>query len=112
MWQLAVAFLIFVVLLTVLVRIGAAWIGRAAGRATRRRFEQAEHIIETGRPPEAWLGAAAKLGDHRRRADLLRRLDGLLEFFRTSPVVADEPTRELLLNRLRAMREQWEQATP
>ena len=67
MWQLAVAFLIFVVLLTVLVRIGAAWIGRAAGRATRRRFEQAEHIIETGRPPEAWLGAAAKLGDHRRR---------------------------------------------
>jgi hypothetical protein len=109
MWQLAVAFLIFVVLLTVLVRAGAVWTGRTAGRSTRRRFEEAEHIVQTGRPPESWLAATAKLDGPRRRRELLRRLEKLVEFFRTSPVVADEATRELLLARLSDARKPWDE---
>lgn len=100
-------FVVFVMVLTVLVRIGAVRMGRAAGRSTRKRFEEAEHIVETGQAPQTWLDETATLGGEAKRRKLIRRLDRLIEFFRTARVVADEATRELLLDRLRAAREQW-----
>lgn len=113
MAAIVAVFLALVLVLTVLVRAGAVWMGRLAGRGTRRRFEEAEHILETRRPPGSWLVAAGELAGRRRRTDLLRRLDSLVEFFRTSPVVADEPTRVLLLKRLSDVRSRWrDDATP
>jgi len=109
MVELLVAFLVLVVALTVLARLGVVWMGRKAGRDTRQRFEDAEHIIDTHLPPDAWLAELADLPPESRHTKLLAKLDALVEFFRTSPVVADRPTRELLLDKLAAIRKQWQE---
>ena len=112
MIQVVVLFLLFVAALTVLARAGVVWMGRKAGSITRQRFDEARCIIDTARAPEAWLAQTAGLADHARDAGLLKRLDRVIEFFRTSPVVADRATRELLLDRLRDIRRQWLQTPP
>lgn len=108
MAEIVAIFLVLVLVLTVLVRAGAVWMGRLAGRVARRRFEETEYILQTGRPPGPWLVRSRKLTGRHGRADLVRRLDSLVEFFKTSPVVADEPTREILLKKLCDVRGQWQ----
>ena len=112
MVELVVALLVLVVVLTILTRLGALWMGRKAGQRTRQRFEEAEHIIDTGQPPESWLAGTAKLPPEARRAKLMTRLEGLTVFFRESPVVADRATRELLLEKLAAIGKQWQDGVP
>ena len=101
-------FLACIVAITVMTRWGAKRMGRAAGRQARKRFEDAEHIVNTGQPPPSWLAAASRLPAPRRKRKLLRRLDDLTSFFLSAPVVADEATRELLLSKLSEARGQWQ----
>ena len=82
--------------------------GRKAGRTTRRCFEEAQYVIETARAPAAWLDQTVGLAERPRLAELLDRLDRVIEFFRTAPVVADRATRELLLDKLRGIRSRWQ----
>ncbi len=112
MIELAAMFLLFVVVLTVLARAGAVCMGRKAGRTTRRRFEEAQYLIETARAPANWLDRTAGLAEGPRLAELLDRLDRLIEFFRTAPVVADRATRQLLLDKLRGIRGRWQRGGP
>ena len=92
-------FLAFVVALTFLIRAGIQAMGRRAGRQVAEKHKDAESIIDTGSPPEHWPASD----------DRLARLDELIGYFRTSPMVADEPTREYLLNELRRVRREWEE---
>lgn len=96
--MILLGFLAFVAVLTLSVKAGVFLMGRRAGAQIARRHREAEHIIESGEPPDTWPGS------HNR----IPRLDGLIAYFRQSPLVADEPTREFLLNELRAVRQTWE----
>ena len=90
-------FMVFVVALTLLVRAGIRIMGRRAGRHIAERHRDAECIIDTGNPPERWPASENRLA----------RIDELIGYLRTSPVVADEPIREFLLNELNRVRQEW-----
>ena len=91
-------FLAFVVALTFLVRAGIQAMGRRGGRQVTEKHKDAEYIIDTGEPPEHWSVSY----------DRLVRLDELIAYFQTSPMVADEPAREFLLSELGRVRREWE----
>lgn len=95
--MILVWFIAFVVALTLLVRAGIRIMGRRAGRHIAERHRDAEYIIDTGNPPERWPASENRLA----------RIDELIGYFRTSPVVADEPIREFLLNELNRVRQEW-----
>lgn len=109
-----VIFLAFVILLTLLVKGFAMLMGRLAGAGVRQIHESAEYIIATGEIPRDWLqGEARRVGWLRqmRRADprqqIAGRMDRLITHFERSPLVEDEPTRQLLLSQLRAAHQRW-----
>ena len=109
-----VIFLAFVILLTLLVKGFAMLMGRFAGSGVRQIHESAEYIIATGEIPRDWLhGEARGVRWLRRmrqadpRQQITGRMDRLITHFESSPLVADEPTRELLLSQLRAAHDRW-----
>lgn len=91
-------FFLFIILFTLLIKGGSILMGRIAGRHLATRHQEAESIIETGRIPDHWPDADG----------VLSRLDDLIDYFRTSAMVADEPTREMILNELDRVRRQWD----
>jgi hypothetical protein len=95
--MLLVYFLLFVILFTLLIKGGSVLMGHLAGRHIATRHQEAEQIIETGRKPDHWPDID----------EAFIRLDELISYFRTSALVADEPTREMILNELNRVRKQW-----
>jgi hypothetical protein len=91
-------FLAFVAVLTLSVKAGVYLMGRRAGAQIALRHREAEHIMESREPPDTWSDSH----------DRVNRLDGLIAYFRQSQLVADEPTREFLLNELQDVRQRWE----
>ena len=122
--------------LTLLVSMGAlaaivvvaVW---GANRATElmmgNKHRQLEEITSTGDVPEMWRrgferrlrrldrrkgrGEEVRRVQEQAKATYLRRLGKLVEYASVSTLVADEKTRELLLDRLGAARTLWE-STP
>jgi len=104
------------ILLTVIV--GAAVLGgllalchrvmlHATARAIEVRHRMIEWITETRQAPEAWTRRARRPRSAKRRC--LRRLADLIAYARTSPVIADDSTRETLVHALEAVRDEWEE---
>ena len=110
----------------------ALWLtNRSAGAAFTDRFQAAEFIIAHHQAPPAWLKHkggfvwlmqdAAKLtrrnpasftaghaeGFPAEKVRLLKRLDGLIEFFETCPFFEDEETRAMVLAQLNQARTTW-----
>ena len=109
-WLTFLLFAVLVVLLTLLLRFGILWMGRAVGRQTRTRFEEAESILNENTIPAAWLDEVRDLHPEEGRKRLLKRLSTLTEFFQNAPVVADETSRQVLLDGLAVKRNEWSQA--
>lgn len=93
---------------------GMTWyLERITFNAITRHFRAAEYILAHHKAPPDWrksspifwigLGAPAR----RRKERLIARLDALISYFETSPLVKDEETRSVLLERLRDERIQW-----
>ena len=95
--MMILGFLVFVVVLTLLVKAGSHIMGKRASHVIEERHREAEFIVETGRPPPTWA-----------TDDKLTNLNHLMAYFQTSRLVDNEPTRELLLNSLRQVRDTWE----
>ena len=111
MQALAIAgiFLGFVALLTLSIRAFATIMGRVAGRGVRYCHEKAEQIIATGEVPADWR-ASGRWGDG---TNIDERMNRLIMHFEGSSLVADEPTRQLLIAELRAVQRRWnESGTP
>ncbi len=92
-------FLAFVAALTLCIKGFALVMGRLAGAQVRGRHELAEYILCTGEVPEQWLTDPEENIDE--------QMDQLISHFERSPMVADEPTRELLVRELRDTRQRW-----
>ena len=110
-------FLLFIVLFTLAIRTGLAFMGRLAGRHVRRQHEAAEYIINTGKVPDEWFGKMGTGGGWQRagttaatHARVLQRLAKLILYFERSSLVDGEPARQLLLDELQRVRRFWQES--
>jgi hypothetical protein len=83
-----------------------------------RKHHLLESIVQTGDVPAAWQApfarglaspdaAAQAATQARARASYLARLDALIRYAETSPLVENEEAREVLLDRLDEIRAAW-----
>jgi hypothetical protein len=105
-----IAFLVFVAVFTLLFRATTRTIGQRVGEWVDRRHRAAEQILETGRPPQAWLEGLPPSSPERARRRLLRELRRLQKYFERSPLVDTEETRHVLVGQLKEVGDKWKAA--
>jgi hypothetical protein len=105
------------------------WMGRVSHVAITSQFQAAEFILEHHTAPLAWsrpkgpftwlLQGSRSINwrnqlersDARTRMRILEQLDELIAFFEICPFFQDEESREVLLGKLTAERDSWQQKT-
>jgi len=127
MWAAIIIFLVFVAVSTLLFRYTTILAGRMVGKKIEKTHRAAEHIISTKMPPEDWLekwkkkiesvkkksNDADKINELKLKArdDSLKKLSSLVKYFENSDLVADEETRNIILEELaeadRLWKENW-----
>jgi len=81
----------------------------AITRAVERRHRAMEEILETRRPPDAWVAGGAP---DRAKRRALRELDQLIDYAEHSRLVESEETRTLLIQQLSDVRKEWSETDP
>jgi hypothetical protein len=111
-----------------LLMLAAVWLmNKATAKLVGDKHRTLESIVESGEAPYRWRASyereiarlkgseenAVKIADlqERARQDHLKRLDKLIKYARTSPLIDGEDTRSLLLDRLNAVRADWQKGT-
>ena len=114
--------LTMIVLLVVSVRLISLYLGRVVGSTVNRRHRDAESILDTERPPEAWTthyrrtlenandGARNSIENFAKRRTI-RKLYRLMLYFEKSQAFADEESRRVVLDDIRRIGRRWEQAS-
>jgi hypothetical protein len=112
-----------------LIMAAAIWgSGRAADRLVGDKHRALESITATGDVPEKWrrgferkisrlvrrgaAGAKVAAVQMRAKQNYVQRLDKLVNYVRASTLVADEETRQVLLDRISDVRALWESTPP
>jgi hypothetical protein len=101
----------------------AAWFARqVTERVIGRKHRLIEQIISTGEPPDAWRPPTRRLvgmkalssrsAAERARASYLRRLDSLIAYTERSPLMGDAETKEVVLQRLDEIYDEWAGRNP
>ena len=119
-------FLVFVAVFTLALRGMVRMMGAIAGKYISQRHMAVEQILNTGRAPQEWTQAlqtrvaqAANnhAGERRlRRAkakakkETVAKLQSLANYFKRSPCVDSEETRQILLNDLLELMTRWRQS--
>jgi hypothetical protein len=106
------------VVLTLII-LFAIWLAnRLAYRMVGRKHHLLETIINTGEVPDEWRAALPRRGrswqsqelaawQARHKETYLARLDELIRYAETSPLVEDEDARDVLLDRLDEIEADW-----
>jgi len=106
-----------------LISLSLFWLQRQAGRQFEQKFADANQIIQTGRPPAAWAQkerrqierlrtldkeatAMARIGNRAKRRSL-NQLHRLTRFLENGRFYDSLETRELMVEQLQAIHEQW-----
>jgi hypothetical protein len=85
-----------------------------ASQVIGKKHHLLEEIVNTGEVPQSWTSSRMPRflqdaeSQERRHKRFLRKLDDLIQYVRTTPLVADEESREVLLARLFEVRADWE----
>ena len=124
MLKISLIFLVFIALFVLLLRAAVIFMGKFTGKYVGDKHKAAETIINTGKPPIAWIRNSAKrmaeLGQDptgpgavqikkKARNACLKKLKGLMKYFKTSPLCQDEETRKILLDELSKVRRVWQE---
>jgi Na+-transporting methylmalonyl-CoA/oxaloacetate decarboxylase gamma subunit len=124
MLKLSLIFLAFIALFVLLLRAAVIFMGRISGKYVGEKHKAAETIINTGKPPTTWTcNSAKKMAElkedstgpravkieKKARNTCLKRLEGLIKYFKTSPLCQDEETRKILLDELSKVRRVWQE---
>jgi len=125
MLKLFLIFLAFIALFVLLVRGAIILMGRISGKYIGEKHKETETIINTGKPPKNWTYGLkkkiAKLKENSRRPGrilkiqkkakntCLDKLNRLIKYFKTSPLVKDEETRKILLDKLLKVHQRWKE---
>jgi hypothetical protein len=121
LWWLSLIVLPLVALAGILVF--AAWFARQViDRFVGRTHRWIEEIMDTGEAPAVWshptpLPAVARRFLRRSepeqaQASYLRRLDGLIAYTERSPLMGDAETKEVVLQRLDEVYDEWARRSP
>lgn len=123
MLKLSLIFLAFIALFVLLLRAAVIFMGRITGKYVGEKHKAAETIINTGKPPINWTcNSAKKMAElkedargpravkikEKARNICLKRLKGLIKYFKTSPLCQDEETRKILLDELSRVGQTWQ----
>ena len=122
--KFSLIFLGFIACFTLILRGTILLMGKIVGKYVEERHRAAETIINTGKVPRSWSykleGKIASLEraeeepakiykiQEKGKSYCLNRLDHLIDHFKTSPLVEDDKTREVLLGELQEVRNLWE----
>lgn len=124
MLKLFLIFLAFIALFVLLLRAAVIFMGRFTGKYVGDKHKAAETIINTGKPPITWIcnsakkmaelkkdltGPRAAQAKEKARNSCLKRLKGLIKYFKTSPLCQDEETRKILLDELTRVGQTWQE---
>ena len=122
MLKLSLIFLAFIAVFVLLLRGAVSLMGRISGKYVGEKHKAAETIINTGKPPTTWTyNSAKKMAElkedargptavkikEKARNACLKKLKGLIKYFKTSPLCRDEETRKILLDELSKVGQTW-----
>ncbi len=118
-------FLAFIVFFVLTLRLAVILMGRIAGKYVGEKHRTADAIVNTGKVPKEWgdklkkrISSVSKtqgrpkkiLGmEKRAKTNVLKKVDHLIDYFKTSPLVQDKETKEILLSELQKARHLWEE---
>jgi len=82
---------------------------KAVSRLVETKHRAAEEILKTGIAPHKWgkKGLTRLLNLGLPKLIAVWKLERIISYFQYTPLVEDEDTRELLLSRLRKIRDDW-----
>lgn len=82
-------------------------------RLLERHHRDGEFVLATHRAPQSWSKSLRirLLPDRRRKAQYLRRLASLKDYFRRTPMVESESMRDRLIRELETIRAEWKESS-
>lgn len=125
MLKISLIFLAFIAFFVLTLKIVIIQMGRLTDKYIGEKHRAIEEIVNTGKVPKAWMGKLEKrissVSKNQGRSEkvlkmkiqaktsILKKIDHLIDYSKTSPFVQDKETKEILLNKLLEVRRLWEE---
>ncbi|MBA7582619.1 hypothetical protein ES695_07775 [Candidatus Atribacteria bacterium 1244-E10-H5-B2] len=125
MLKISLIFLAFIAFFVLILKVVIIQMERLTGKYVGEKHRAIEEIVNTGKVPKAWIdklekrissvsktqGRSKKVLKMKIQAKtiILKKIDLLIDYSKTSPFVQDKETKEILLNKLLDTRRLWEE---
>ena len=125
MLKISLIFLAFIAFFVLTLKIVIIQMERLTDKYIGEKHRAIEEIVNTGKVPKAWMGKLEKRissvsktqGRSKKvlkmkmqsKTIILKKIDHLIDYSKTSPFVQDKETKEILLNKLLEARRLWEE---
>lgn len=125
MLKISLIFLAFIAFFVLTLKIVIIQMGRLTDKYIGEKHRAIEEIVNTGKVPKVWMGKLEKrissVSKTQSRSEkvlkmkmqsktiILKKINHLIDYSRTSPFVQDKETKEILLNKLLEARRLWEE---
>ena len=125
MLKISLIFLAFIAFFVLTLKIVIIQMGRLTDKYIGEKHRAIEEIVNTGKVPKVWMGKLEKrissVSKTQGRSEkvlkmkmqaktiILKKIDHLIDYSKTSPFVQDKETKEILLNKLLEARRLWEE---
>jgi len=125
MLKISLIFLAFIAFFVLTLKVVIIQMGRLTDKYIGEKHRAIEEIVNTGKVPKAWMGKLEKRissvsktqGRSKKvlkmkmqsKTIILKKIDHLIDYSKTSPFVQDKETKEILLNKLLEARRLWEE---
>lgn len=125
MLKISLIFLAFIAFFVLTLKVVITQIGRLTDKYIGEKHRAIEEIVNTGKVPKVWIdklekkislvsktqGRSEKVLKMKMQSKtiILKKIDHLIDYSKTSPFVQDKETKEILLNKLLEARRLWEE---
>jgi hypothetical protein len=125
MLKISLIFLAFIAFFVLTLKIVIIQMGRLTDKYIGEKHRAIEEIVNTGKVPKVWMGKLEKRISSvsktqsqsekvlkmkmQSKTIILKKIDHLVDYSKTSPFVQDKETKEILLNKLLEARRLWEE---
>ncbi len=103
MSSLIIPILFFIILLVGAIFFGKFVLKKSIEVYVIQHHQAAENILNTGKPPKDWV-----IKNKYSKNKCLSKLNKVIDYFKTTKLVEDEATRELMIKRLTKVYQEWE----
>lgn len=125
MLKISLIFLAFIAFFVLTLKVVIIQMGRLTDKYIGEKHRAIEEIVNTGKVPKVWIdklekkislvsktqGRSEKVLKMKMQSKtiILKKIDHLIDYSKTSPFVQDKETKEILLNKLLESRRLWEE---